>query len=148
MAKHSLLSVLQLSKIDVLSYINKTKYLHKYGPQKFFPHKTLVNMFYEPSTRTSCSFHAAALRLSCNVISLTDKISSVQKGESLEDTIRTLNCYGDAIVLRHPQKGATEMADSVSRIPIINAGDGNGEHPTQALIDIYTIHTELASYGK
>jgi aspartate carbamoyltransferase len=147
MVKHSLLSVLKLSKLDVLSYIYKAKYLQKNGVQKIFPNKTLINMFYEPSTRTSCSFQAAALRLSCNVISLTDKISSAQKGESLEDTIRTLNCYGDVIVLRHPQKGSTTIADSVSRVPIINAGDGNGEHPTQALLDIYTIYTKMASYG-
>jgi aspartate carbamoyltransferase len=147
MKKKSLLSVIQLSKNEVLDYINKAKFIHKYGPQKLFTNKTIINMFYEPSTRTSCSFHSAAIRLSCNVISLTNKVSSVEKGESLEDTIRTLNSYGDAIILRHPEKGSTIIADSVSRIPIINAGDGNGEHPTQALLDIYTIFTELSSHG-
>ena len=104
-------------------------------------------MFYEPSTRTSCSFQAAAFKLGCNVINLTEKMSSVEKGESLEDTIQTLGFYGDAIVLRHPSKGSAERAAAVSRVPIINAGDGNGEHPTQALLDIYTIYTELRSRG-
>jgi aspartate carbamoyltransferase catalytic subunit len=74
---------------------------------------------------------------------MTDKASSSQKGESLEDTIKTLNYYADAIVLRHPEKGAAKKAAQVSNIPIINAGDGNGEHPTQALLDIMTIYTEL-----
>jgi len=108
-----------------------------------YPEKTLVTAFYEPSTRTSCSFQAAAYKLGCKVISITDKISSSQKGETLEDTIKTLQYYGDAIVLRHPEKGAAERASAVSNIPIINAGDGNGEHPTQALLDIFTIYTEL-----
>jgi carbamoyl-phosphate synthase/aspartate carbamoyltransferase len=104
-------------------------------------------MFYEPSTRTSCSFQAAAFKLGCNVINLTEKMSSVEKGESLEDTIRTLGFYGDAIVLRHPAKGSAYQAAAVSSVPIINAGDGNGEHPTQALLDIYTIYTELLNRG-
>jgi len=107
--------------------------------------KILVTMFFEPSTRTSCSFQSAMLRLGGRVISLTDKYSSVEKGESLEDTIRSLGCYADAIVLRHPLKGSAKLAASVSNVPIINAGDGNGEHPTQALLDIYTIHSELGS---
>ena len=108
-----------------------------------YPNKTLVTMFYEPSTRTNCSFQAAAIKLGCKVISLTEKMSSSEKGESLEDTIRTLGHYGDAIVLRHPEKGSAERAANVSAIPVINGGDGNGEHPTQALLDIFTIYTEL-----
>ena len=145
MAK-SFISVLSLTKEDVLSYIIKAKQM-KDGPLRKFPNKTLINMFYEPSTRTSCSFQAAAIKLGCNVINLNDKVSSVEKGESLEDTIKTLNAYGDVIVLRHPLKGSSEKAARVSRIPIINAGDGNGEHPTQALLDMFTIYMELASFG-
>lgn len=102
-------------------------------------------MFYEPSTRTSCSFQAAAIKLGCKVISIADKMSSAEKGESLEDTIRTLQYYGDAIVLRHPMKGAALQAATVSSVPIINAGDGNGEHPTQALLDAFTIYSEFDS---
>jgi len=100
-------------------------------------------MFYEPSTRTNCSFQAAAHKLGCKVIALTDKASSSEKGESLEDTIQTLACYGDAIVLRHPAKGSAECAANISSVPIINGGDGNGEHPTQALLDIFTIYEEI-----
>ena len=147
MSKTHLLSVSQFTKQTVLSYILKATQMKNLGPQILFPDKTLVNMFYEPSTRTSCSFQAAAFKMGCKVISITDKYSSVEKGESLEDTIKTLNCYGDAIVLRHPAKGSSEKASTVSKIPIINAGDGNGEHPTQALLDIFTIHDELSAKG-
>jgi len=108
-----------------------------------YPNKTLITMFYEPSTRTNCSFQAAAYKLGSKVIALNDKASSSEKGESLEDTIKTVSNYGDAIVLRHPEKGAAERAAKVATVPIINAGDGNGEHPTQALLDIYTIYKEL-----
>jgi aspartate carbamoyltransferase len=104
-------------------------------------------MFYEPSTRTNCSFQAAAIKLGCKVIALTGQDSSSKKGESLEDTIRTLQYYGDAIVLRHPEKGSAQRAAAVSNIPIINGGDGNGEHPTQALLDIFTIYSELLQRG-
>ena len=143
-ARH-ILSVTQFTKPQILAYIVRATQFKKKGnqPHKKFPEKTILNVFYEPSTRTSCSFQAAAIRLGCNVISITDKYSSVEKGETLEDTIKTLNYYGDSIVLRHPNKGAARMASLVSNIPIINAGDGNGEHPTQALLDIFTIYTEL-----
>jgi aspartate carbamoyltransferase len=81
------------------------------------------------------------------VISITDKYSSVEKGETLEDTIKTVGYYGDIIVLRHPEKGSFEKAQAVSRVPVINAGDGNGEHPTQALLDTYTIYDELLKHN-
>ena len=110
--------------------------------------KILVTLFYEPSTRTSASFQSAMLRLGGSVIPIVERGSSVEKGESLEDTVKTLENYGDAIVLRHPAKGAAQIAAKVSnKIPIINGGDGTGEHPTQALLDIFTIKTELESRG-
>jgi aspartate carbamoyltransferase len=110
--------------------------------------KILITLFYEPSTRTSASFQAAMLRLGGAVIPIVERGSSVEKGESLEDTIRTLEQYGDALVLRHPAKGAALTASqSSNRIPIINGGDGTGEHPTQALLDIFTIKTELQARG-
>lgn len=111
------------------------------------PNKTLITMFYEPSTRTNCSFQAAAIKLGAKVIALTEKASSSEKGESLEDTIQTLQYYGDAIVLRHPIKGSAERAADISTVPIINGGDGNGEHPTQALLDAYTLYSELTQRG-
>lgn len=106
--------------------------------------KIMANLFYEPSTRTSSSFAAAIQRLGGGFIPINDvKYSSVAKGESLADTVRTLEQYADVIVLRHPEKGTADEAASASSKPVINAGDGVGEHPTQALLDLYTIHREI-----
>lgn len=106
--------------------------------------KILASLFYEPSTRTSSSFTSAMERLGGSVISISEvRYSSVSKGESLPDTIRTLECYADVIVLRHPEAGASALAAGYARKPVINAGDGVGEHPTQALLDLFTIVEEL-----
>jgi aspartate carbamoyltransferase len=106
--------------------------------------KILANLFYEPSTRTSSSFTSAMERLGGSVIPINEvRYSSVSKGESLPDTVRTLECYADVIVLRHPEVGASALAAKYARKPIINAGDGVGEHPTQALLDLFTILEEL-----
>ena len=110
-----------------------------------FPNKILVNAFFEPSTRTSLSFETAMYKLGGNVITFQSEYSSIQKGESFEDTIKTLSIYGDAIVLRHPDSNIMEEAQKYSNVPIINGGNGCGEHPTQALIDLYTIHKHLNS---
>jgi aspartate carbamoyltransferase catalytic subunit len=108
--------------------------------------KILANLFYEPSTRTSSSFTAAMERLGGSVIPINEvKYSSVTKGESLPDTIRTLECYADVIVLRHPETGSAAIAAKAARKPVINAGDGVGEHPTQALLDMFTIFEELGA---
>ena len=138
---NSLISVKDFTREKVMHYIKKTeKYENTSNNSKNL--KTMINLFYEPSTRTSCSFHTAMLKMGGNVIEIADN-SSAKKGESLEDTIKTVSNYGDVIVLRHPEKGAAERAAKVATVPIINAGDGNGEHPTQALLDIYTIYKEL-----
>ncbi len=106
--------------------------------------KILANLFYEPSTRTSSSFTAAMERLGGSVIPINEvKYSSVSKGESLADTVRTLECYADVIVLRHPEVGSAAIAAKAARKPVINAGDGIGEHPTQALLDAFTIREEI-----
>ena len=106
--------------------------------------KILANLFYEPSTRTSSSFTAAMERLGGSVIPINEvRYSSVTKGESLTDTVRTLECYADVIVLRHPETGSAAIAARAARKPVINAGDGIGEHPTQALLDTFTIFEEL-----
>jgi aspartate carbamoyltransferase len=108
--------------------------------------KILANLFYEPSTRTSSSFTAAMERLGGSVIPINEvRYSSVSKGESLPDTVRTLECYADVIVLRHPETGSAAIAAKVARKPVINAGDGIGEHPTQALLDLFTIREELGT---
>lgn len=106
--------------------------------------KVLANLFYESSTRTSSSFAAAVQRLGGSVLQINNvTFSSVSKGEVLEDTIRTMESYADAIVLRHPEEGSAAIAAGVATKPIINAGDGPGEHPTQALLDMFTIIEEL-----
>ena len=105
----------------------------------------LATIFYEPSTRTRLSFEAAMLRLGGQVLSTENarEFSSAIKGESVEDTVRIVAGYADAIVLRHHEQGAAHRAAAVSPVPILNAGDGPGEHPTQALLDLYTIRHEL-----
>jgi aspartate carbamoyltransferase len=108
--------------------------------------KVLTNLFYEPSTRTSSSFVAAIERLGGSVIQINNvTYSSVSKGESLPDTIKTLESYSDAIVIRHPEKGSAAEAAAAAAKPVINAGDGPGEHPTQALLDAFTILEEMGT---
>ena len=104
----------------------------------------MSTLFYEPSTRTRFSFESAMLKLGADVISTenAENFSSTAKGEKLEDSIRTAAAYSDVIVLRHPDEGAAEWASGFTDVPIINAGDGAGQHPTQALLDLYTIKRE------
>jgi aspartate carbamoyltransferase catalytic subunit len=105
--------------------------------------KVLATLFFEPSTRTRLSFEAAMLRLGGRVISVAEaKSSSAAKGESLHDTIKTVEGYADVMVLRHPQIGAAAEAARATGVPILNAGDGTGQHPTQSLLDLYTIVKE------
>lgn len=105
----------------------------------------MASLFYEPSTRTRFSFESAMLRLGGGVITTENagEFSSASKGETLEDTIRIINHYADVIVMRHTEKGASARAAAVSGVPVINAGDGPGQHPTQALLDLYTIKKEI-----
>lgn len=108
--------------------------------------RQLCSLFYEPSTRTRLSFEAAAVKLGMGVVSTENarEFSSAAKGETIEDTIQVINGYHfDAVVLRHHETGAAKQAASVSKMPIINAGDGKGEHPTQALLDLYTIYRKF-----
>ncbi len=107
--------------------------------------RLLATVFYEPSTRTRFSFEAAMLRLGGQVLSAenAERASSAAKGESLEDAIRVISGYADGIVLRHPEVGAAERAAQAAQVPVISAGDGPGHHPTQALLDLYTIKKEL-----
>jgi aspartate carbamoyltransferase catalytic subunit len=108
--------------------------------------RVMAALFYEPSTRTRLSFEAAMLRLGGQTMGTDNarEFSSAAKGETLEDTIRIVSGYADVIVLRHNEEGAAKRAAAVSDVPVINAGDGPGQHPTQALLDLYTIRTELS----
>ena len=143
-----ILSVKQFSRAD-LEYVFGVAHemrgmVERIGTFDLLKGKILANLFYEPSTRTSSSFIAAMERLGGSVISINEvKYSSVSKGESLPDTIRTLECYADVIVLRHPETGSAAIAAKAARKPVLNAGDGVGEHPTQALLDTFTIMEEL-----
>ena len=109
--------------------------------------RVMAALFYEPSTRTRLSFEAAMLRLGGRTIGTDNarEFSSAAKGETLEDTIRIVSGYSDVIVLRHSEQGAARRAAAVSDVPVINAGDGKGQHPTQALLDVYTIKDELGA---
>ncbi len=110
--------------------------------------KVVASLFFEPSTRTRLSFETAINRLGSRVISMANAASSsVAKGESLADTIRTIDGYVDVIVMRHPMKGAAQLAADNASHPVINGGDGTGQHPTQALLDLYTIRKEKGILG-
>ncbi|MCB9722386.1 MAG: aspartate carbamoyltransferase [Candidatus Omnitrophica bacterium] len=145
-----ILSVKQFSRED-LEYVFGVAHemrgmVERVGTFDLLKGKILANLFYEPSTRTSSSFTASMERLGGSVIPINEvKYSSVSKGESLPDTIRTLECYADVIVLRHPETGSAAIAAKAARKPVINAGDGVGEHPTQALLDTFTIFEELGA---
>ncbi|MDW7761604.1 MAG: aspartate carbamoyltransferase [Acidobacteriota bacterium] len=148
-----IISTKQFSRAD-LEYIYAVAHemrvmVERVGTFDLLKGKILANLFYEPSTRTSSSFVAAMQRLGGSVISINEvHYSSVAKGESLPDTIRTLECYADVIVIRHPELGSAAIASEAARKPVINAGDGVGEHPTQALLDGFTIHEELGRLDK
>ena len=107
-------------------------------------HKKLATLFYEPSTRTRLSFEAAMLNLGGHVLGfLSETVSSASKGESVADTIRVVSCYADIVAMRHPKEGAPFRASRYSRIPVINAGDGGHQHPTQTMTDLMTIRTRM-----
>ncbi len=120
--------------------------VERFGSADLLQGKILANLFYEPSTRTSSSFMAAMLRLGGQVIPINNvQYSSVTKGESLPDTVRTLESYSDVIVIRHPEVGSAATAAHYASKPVINAGDGVGEHPTQALLDLFTVQEALGA---
>ena len=107
-------------------------------------HKKLATLFYEPSTRTRLSFEAAMLNLGGKTLGFpSDMVSSASKGESVADTIRVVSCYADIVAMRHPKEGAPLRASRYSRVPVINAGDGGHQHPTQTMTDLMTIRTRM-----
>ncbi len=144
-----LLSIADLGRDEIASIINSAASFEAIGEREIkkvptLRGRTVVNLFYESSTRTRVSFEIAAKRLSADVINVSADASSVRKGESLRDTARTLRALGaDAIVLRHPAAGAPAMLARLTDAHVINAGDGAHEHPTQALLDMYTVQKRL-----
>lgn len=149
-AGRHILSVSQFSRDDLHKLFEVAQEMRtmvsRVGHYELLRGKVMASLFYEPSTRTSCSFQAAMQRLGGTVLNIQDiSSSSIAKGETLSDTIQSLCCYSDLIVIRHPEKGSAQEAASISRVPVINAGDGIGEHPTQAILDVYTIREELGT---
>jgi len=139
---HDVLSMLDFRREDLELLFNYTEEMHKYTNTKLslLLGKVVSLAFFEPSTRTRLSFEVAAKRLGADVISITGEESlSISKGESLADTIRMLDTYSDLIVIRHRYEGAARYAAEIAEHPVINAGDGKQHHPTQAMIDLYTI---------
>ncbi|RLN44626.1 hypothetical protein BBJ29_001187 [Phytophthora kernoviae] len=143
----NILSIAQFGKESaqrVLNLADEMKSMVKsQGANDLLQGKLLANVFFEPSTRTSSSFQSAMLRLGGKVVCVNETSSSSQKGETLSDTIRCLECYADVVVLRHPVKGSALVAAESTKKPVLNAGDGVGEHPTQAMLDLYTIYSEF-----
>ena len=141
MDKHSLISISDLSKDEILALLKRAQEFEKNPNQRILAGKVVASLFFEPSTRTRLSFETAVNRLGGRVIGFSDpKSSSQAKGESLKDTIMMVSNYADLIVMRHYLEGAARYANEIASVPIINAGDGSNQHPTQTMLDLYTIY--------
>lgn len=136
----NLISIQDFSKEEILHILDVASEFEGNREQDFLKGKVVACLFFEPSTRTRLSFEAAVNRLGARVIGFPDNRNTSQtKGETLEDTIRIVSNYVDMIVMRHPMAGAADIAASVASVPVINAGDGANQHPTQTLLDLYAI---------
>ena len=137
-----LIDPLDLSQQEITSLLDLADHIcaDPAAYQDVAAHKKLATLFYEPSTRTRLSFEAAMLNLGGHVLGFpSENVSSASKGESVADTIRVVSCYADIVAMRHPKEGAPLRASRYSRIPVINAGDGGHQHPTQTMTDLMTI---------
>ena len=140
MERHNFVNIQKLGREEILYLIDMAKEFEAHPNRELLKGRVIATLFYEPSTRTRLSFETAANRLGAKVIGFTDaKVSSVSKGETLKDTILMVGNYADAIVMRHYIEGAAQYASEVAPVPIINAGDGAHQHPSQCLLDLYTI---------
>lgn len=140
MEKHDFVNIQTLNRDELLHLLEMAKEFEKYPNRELLKGKVVATLFYEPSTRTRLSFETAANRLGARVIGFTDaKVSSVSKGETLKDTILMVSNYADVIVMRHYIEGAAQYSSEVAPVPIVNAGDGAHQHPSQCLLDLYTI---------
>ena len=145
MAK-SLISIRDFTKEEILHVLETAKEFEQNREQKFLEGKVIASLFFEPSTRTRLSFETAINRLGAKVIGFSDASNTSQsKGETLKDTIKMVNNYVDMIVMRHPLEGSSRYASEVATVPVVNAGDGANQHPSQTLLDLYSI---LQTQGK
>ena len=141
MGKHNFVTIADLSKEKILYMIKLAQEFEKQPNREILKGKVVATLFFEPSTRTRLSFETAANRLGARVIGFSDaKVTSATKGETLKDTILMVSNYADAIVMRHYIEGAAQYASEVAPIPIINAGDGAHQHPSQCMLDLYSIY--------
>ena len=141
MGKHNFVTIADLSKDKILYMIKLAQEFEKHPNREILKGKVVATLFFEPSTRTRLSFETAANRLGARVIGFTDaKGTSATKGETLKDTILMVSNYADAIVMRHYLEGAAQYASEVAPVPIINAGDGAHQHPSQCMLDLYSIY--------
>ena len=141
MDKESLVSISDLSKEEIVGLLNKAAEFEKNPNQRILQGKVVATLFFEPSTRTRLSFETAVNRLGGRVIGFSDaKTSSQSKGETLKDTIMMVSNYADVIVMRHHLEGAARYASEISPVPIVNAGDGANQHPSQTMLDLYSIY--------
>ena len=141
MEKRCLVSVANLPKEQILNLIRMGQEFEKRPNRKLLDGRIVATLFFEPSTRTRLSFETAANRLGAKVIGFTDpKVTSSTKGETLKDTIMMVSNYADVIVMRHYLEGAAKYASEVSPVPVVNAGDGANQHPSQTLLDLYSIN--------
>src|SRR6056297_334272 len=140
MKNKNLVSITDFSKDEIFKILDLAEEFEKNPNQNLLEGKVIATLFFEPSTRTRLSFESAISRLGGKYIGFTDaSSSSVKKGESLKDTIMTVANYSDMIIMRHPVEGSARWASEVSRVPVVNAGDGANQHPTQTLLDLYSI---------
>ncbi|MBR7137007.1 MAG: aspartate carbamoyltransferase [Clostridia bacterium] len=146
----SLIDILDLSVEEIAALIARAEDIIA-NPEKYAEicrHKKLATLFFEPSTRTRLSFEAAMMELVGNVLGFSEaNSSSASKGESVSDTVKVVSCYADIIAMRHPKEGAPMVASMKASIPVINAGDGGHNHPTQTLADLLTIHREKGRFS-
>lgn len=149
MKGRSLISINDYSKEEQLRVLDEAGKFEKNPSQRILENHVVATLFFEPSTRTRLSFESAVSRLGGKIIGFTDSSSSsVTKGESLRDTIRTVANYSDLIIMRHPKEGSARFASEISSVPIINAGDGANQHPTQTLLDMYSIRKTQGTLDK
>ncbi len=140
MKNKSLVSINDFTREEHLRILDLAEAFERHPKQRILEEYVVATLFFEPSTRTRLSFESAASRLGAQVIGFSDSSSSsTQKGESLRDTIKTVSNYSDIIIMRHPREGSARFASEVASVPIINAGDGANQHPTQTLLDLYSI---------
>ena len=140
MKNRSLVSIDDLTTSEIMKILDRAGEFEKQPVQNLLTGKVIATLFFEPSTRTRLSFESAINRLGGKIVGFADaSTSSVSKGETLNDTIRTVNNYCDLIVMRHPIEGSARFASEIATVPVINAGDGANQHPTQTLLDLYSI---------